>query len=40
MKGVQPNRLGGRPWNPLPYQEAAVQHLVERSNAGLFLKPG
>lgn len=29
-----------QPWVPLPYMERAVQHLVERSHAGLFLKPG
>lgn len=33
-------RLGGQIWQPLPYMEAAVEHLVERSHAGLFLKPG
>lgn len=32
--------MSGLPWEPLPYQERAVQHLVERSYAGLFLKPG
>lgn len=29
-----------KPWNPLPFQEHGVQHLVERSHAGLCLKPG
>jgi len=29
-----------KPWIPLPYMEAAVQHLIERSHAGLMLKPG
>lgn len=27
-------------WEPLPYMERAVQHLLENAHAGLFLKPG
>lgn len=40
MKGVEPSRLEAIPWAPLLFQERAVQHLVGRSHAGLFLKPG
>ena len=29
-----------KPWVPLEYQLNAVRHLIERSHAGLFLKPG
>jgi hypothetical protein len=34
------SRLESRPWVPLEYQLNAVKHLIERSHAGLFLKPG
>jgi hypothetical protein len=40
MGKEKPTRLESQPWQPLPYMELAVQHLVERSHAGLLLKPG
>lgn len=40
MIGEKPFRLESQSWQPLPYQEAAVQLLLERPHAGLLLKPG
>ena len=40
MTKEKASRLEGQSWVPAEYQERAVKHLVERSHAGLLLKPG